>query len=157
MNLVLSAYCHCTRCQRLVGCPFVATLHLAPHVFSWSDAPPSSNASSTSGNHQNINRSSESKLDTYTISEAPHKTRYRCKDCGTPLASFNSAKDKWSVWTLTLDRRSESDGGGIIGWHWAKPTDHIFYDTRVLDVDDELGKWERYADESERVVGKLEQ
>lgn len=51
--------------------------------------------------------------------------------------------------------RPESEGGGLIGWDWAKPTDHIFYGTRIMDIDDDLDKWEGFANQSERVVGKL--
>lgn len=137
MLLVLSAYCHCSRCQRILGCPFVATTHISPHVFSWS-----------------LPQSTISDLaEVFTIIGVKH--RYRCKTCGTNVASFNEAKNKWSVWTSTLDRAPNTESGGelgtITGWEWARPTDHIFYGTRMLDVPDGLPKWEGYAGQSAQI------
>jgi hypothetical protein len=47
-----------------------------------------------------------------------------------------------------LDRNEE---GKIVGWDIAKPTTHIFYGTRMLDVNDNLSKWEGYESKSERL------
>lgn len=86
------------------------------------------------------------------------KHRFRCAECGTSVASLNETKGKWSVWVATLDREepvSESEGNSertMKGWEWAKPTDHIFYGTRMLDVNDGLRKWEGYAHESEEIL-----
>ena len=40
----------------------------------------------------------------------------------------------------------------IKNWDVIKPTAHIFYDTRMLDVNDELPKWKGYGNESERLA-----
>lgn len=149
---VLSAYCHCTRCQRLSGAPFIATVHLPPHVFSWSTPPPpiSTDSGIESGTSPD-ERPISDVTDVYTIIEVKH--RYRCKTCGAGVASYNAKKNKWSVWAATLDRDTSGDDGEgkIIGWEYVKPTAHIFYGTRMLDVNDGLGKWEGYANQSKRI------
>lgn len=76
------------------------------------------------------------------------KRRYRCQNCGSGVASYNEAKNKWSIWAATLDR---DHTGKVVGWDWAKPTDHQFYGTRILDVKDDLPKWEGPAGESEPI------
>lgn len=125
---------HCTRCQKLFGAPFIHTIHLHPATFEWATAPaPISELA-----------------DEYVIIDVKH--RFRCKTCGSHVASWNEAKQKWSVWGATLDRDSD---GKIINWSLVKPTDHIFYGTRMLDVPDDLGKWEGYPNQSEVVITKL--
>ncbi|KAF8295726.1 hypothetical protein DL93DRAFT_2091635 [Clavulina sp. PMI_390] len=84
------------------------------------------------------------------------KHRYRCKTCGANIASWHESKQKWSVWTATFDRKETEGQDGppgtqISGWEWAKPTDHQFYDTRMLDINDGLPKWEGYAEASRRI------
>ncbi|KAK7680190.1 hypothetical protein QCA50_016699 [Cerrena zonata] len=128
---VLSAYCHCTNCQRLKGCPFVHTVHFDASAFRWTHAEP----------HYDH-------LHAYPIPDKPHKTRYRCKNCGACVASHNSTKDKWSIWGVHLERTSE---GKIKDWNVVKPTAHIFYGTRILDIEDSLGKWEGYEGDSGRI------
>jgi hypothetical protein len=76
------------------------------------------------------------------------KRRYRCRICGSNVASYNEARNKWSIWTATLDR---DQVGRIMGWDWAKPTDHQFYGTRLLDIEDDMPKWEGYARQSELI------
>lgn len=41
--------------------------------------------------------------------------------------------------------------GSIKSWDVVKPTAHIFYGTRMLDVNDGLGKWEAYEDKSRKL------
>jgi hypothetical protein len=36
-------------------------------------------------------------------------------------------------------------------WEIVKPDAHIFYGTRMLDINDEMGKWEGYKDVSKRL------
>lgn len=43
----------------------------------------------------------------------------------------------------------ERDGdGNVKDWDKVKATDHIFYDTRLMDVHDGLPKWEGYPEQS---------
>ncbi|TFK70445.1 hypothetical protein BDN72DRAFT_766469 [Pluteus cervinus] len=128
---ILSAYCHCTLCQRVNASPFILSVHFPAASFSWSHAAPH-----------------ESNMDPYAIHHKPWKVRWRCKNCGSVVASNNTKLDKWSIWGAQLERDS---AGRIIGWDEVKPTAHIFYDTRLVDVADDLGKWTGYENESERI------
>jgi len=128
---ILSAFCHCTLCQRLNSAPLIHTLHFPAAAFSWAHAEPC-----------------EALLDSYALLVKPWKTRWRCKSCGGCVASYNSKTEKYSIWGAQLDRNGE---GKIVGWEELKPTAHIFYTTRMVDVDDELGKWEGYENCSKRL------
>jgi len=128
---VLSAYCHCTNCQRLSGCPFVHAMHFKGSDFTWSHAQPH-----------------EAQLDFYIIPSKPHKTRCRCKTCGATVASYNSDTRCWSVWGAQLKRDA---AGKIEAWELVKPSAHMFYGTRMLDIGDNLGKWEGYENRSTRL------
>ncbi|KAF8438171.1 Mss4-like protein [Boletus edulis BED1] len=135
---LLSAYCHCTNCQRLTGnvdlvtgCPFVHTIHFKETDFAWS-----------------WQHMQPSDLDYYENPLKPYKRRFRCKQCGVPVASFNTRTQQYSVWGASLERGLD---GELLGWEQVKPTAHQFYGTRMLDVNDELGKWEGYEGESARI------
>ncbi|KAF8549607.1 hypothetical protein OG21DRAFT_1515022 [Imleria badia] len=130
---LLSAYCHCTNCQRLTGCPFVHTIHVkeTDFVWAWLRTEPTS-----------------SRLDYYENPLKQYKRRFRCKQCGVPVASFNAKTAQYSVRGATLERGSD---GEILEWERVKPTAHQFYGTRMLDVNDELGKWEGYEGKSEKL------
>ncbi|KAI0674325.1 Mss4-like protein [Trametes maxima] len=128
---LLRAFCHCTNCQRLSGCPFVHTIHFPSTAFHWAHPEPH-----------------EVRLDAYVIPSKPWKTRFRCKQCGACVMSANSKAGKCSVWGAHLAR---DDSGKIVYWEAVKPTAHIFYGTRMLDVGDDLGKWEGYESESTRL------
>ncbi|KAF9566959.1 hypothetical protein CPC08DRAFT_681732 [Agrocybe pediades] len=128
---LLSAYCHCTLCQRLNAAAFILTVHFSASQFSWTHAEP----------HNDV-------LDSYSVATKPWKVRWRCKACGCTIASHNTKLDKWSIWGAQLDR---DEGGRIIGLETVRPTAHIFYDTRMVDIHDELGKWAGYESQSERL------
>ncbi|KAH9849353.1 Mss4-like protein [Lenzites betulinus] len=128
---VLRAFCHCTNCQRLSGCPFVHTIHFPAANFSWTHPSP----------HEDF-------LDAYVIPDKPWKTRFRCKKCGACVSSANSKLNKRSVWGAHLARDA---AGKIVDWAKVRPTAHIFYDTRMLDITDDLGKWEGYEGTSKRL------
>lgn len=84
-------------------------------------------------------------LDTYSIPNRPHKTRFRCKTCGACVASYNSTKNTFSIWGAHLRRDRD---GKIERWNDIKPSAHIFYGTRMVDIRDGLGKWEGYEGSS---------
>ncbi|KAH9919991.1 Mss4-like protein [Epithele typhae] len=137
---LLSAFCHCTNCQRLSGCPFVHTVHFLASAFAWTHAPPPGGDPASA-------------LDAYTIPAKPWKTRYRCRTCGACVASANARAETRSVWGAHLARTTAApDGAGrIADWDAVRPTAHIFYGTRMLDVPDGLGKWEGYEGKSARL------
>ncbi len=91
----------------------------------------------------------ESSLEAYVIPAKPHKTRYRCKTCGVCIAGYNTITDKWSIWGVHLERDVDAR---IKGWEVVKPTAHIFYDTRVLDINDDLSKWDGYENKSNPIA-----
>lgn len=151
---LLSAYCHCTLCQRLngmststlgyqslrfkaqyamtcvymSGCAFLHGLHYPTQSFAWT--------------HQN----------TSAIFPNPIPGSYwiiwRCRDCFTFIAAHNISEDKWTVRSAHFRRNTE---GQIENWHLIKPTAHIFYGTRMLDVQDDLPKWDGYEYKSARL------
>ncbi|KAJ3935671.1 MAG: Mss4-like protein [Lentinula lateritia] len=128
---ILSAYCHCTLCQRLAASPCVATIHFPAAAFNWTHAEPR-----------------EAALDVYSVANKPWKNRFRCKGCGACVASYSTTKFKYSVWAGQLERDEE---GKIRNWDLIKPTAHMFYATRMLDFNDGLPKWEGYEGQSKRI------
>ncbi|EED80957.1 predicted protein [Postia placenta Mad-698-R] len=83
----------------------------------------------------------DAQLDTFVIPTKPWKTRYRCKNCGVCVAGRNSQTGNCSIWGATLERTKD---GKIKAWDVVKPTAHIFYGTRMVEVNDDLGKWEGF-------------
>ncbi|KAE9385033.1 hypothetical protein BT96DRAFT_960815 [Gymnopus androsaceus JB14] len=128
---ILSAFCHCTLCQRLAGAPCVATVHFPADVFTWTHPQPH-----------------EATLDMYSVADKPWKNRFRCKSCGACVASYSTTKLKYSIWAGQLER---DEHGRTKNWDIVKPTAHMFYDTRMLDVNDGLPKWEGYEGQSKRL------
>ncbi|KAK0233790.1 Mss4-like protein [Armillaria fumosa] len=126
---LLSAYCHCTLCQRFNAAAFISTIHFSSGAFSWT-------------------RFEEDKVHTFEVTDKPWKRRYRCANCGGAVASYNAKKDEWSVWGAQLDR---DDKGKTMNWEQLKPTAHIFYETRMVDITDDLGKWTGYEGLSTRL------
>lgn len=129
---VTRAFCHCTQCQRLNACPFIHTIHVDALHFTWAHATPH-----------------ESFLDGFVNPSRPWKQRFRCKSCGCTIASKNSKTNRVSVWGAQLER---DDEGKVKRWDEVKPTAHIFYATRMLDIDDGLGKWEGYEGKSKELL-----
>lgn len=106
-------------------------MHFNGPAFSWTHAEP----------HEAV-------LDFYDNHLKPWKRRWRCKKCGSNVASYNSRTEKWSVWGAEMAR---DEFGSIRSWEVAKPSAHIFYGTRMLNVNDDLPKWEGYEGTSRRL------
>ncbi|KAJ7665407.1 Mss4-like protein [Mycena polygramma] len=128
----LSAYCHCTRCQIMNGSAFIWTLHFPASAFTWTHSEPHSAA-----------------LETYVTEGKPWKTRFRCIKCGVCVGSYNTKTEHWSVWGAQFGR---DENGVTKDVESVKPTAHIFYETRMVEVNDQLGKWEGYEGKSTRIV-----
>jgi hypothetical protein len=47
---------------------------------------------------------------------------------------------------------ARDDSGRVLRWDEVRPTAHVFYGTRLLDIEDDLGKWEGYEGESDRIA-----
>ncbi|KAG7452107.1 uncharacterized protein BT62DRAFT_926324 [Guyanagaster necrorhizus] len=126
---LLSAYCHCTLCQRLNAAAFIHTLHFANSAFAWT-------------------RFEGGEVRIYEVADKPWKKRHRCANCGCTVASYNAKKDEWSVWGAQLDR---DNAGKRMNLEKLKPTAHTFYETRMVDIVDDLGKWDGYEGLSNRL------
>ncbi|KAJ6601448.1 Mss4-like protein [Mycena vulgaris] len=124
---LFSVYCHCTQCQRADGAAFVSSMHFKSSAFSWTYAPE---------NEPLIEPMSDFVL-------------YRCKGCHSCAATQMSDSQNWALRATQLAR---DENGKIIDWDGVKPTAHIFYGTRVIDVADDLPKWEGYAGNSTRLA-----
>ncbi|KZP28924.1 hypothetical protein FIBSPDRAFT_237293 [Athelia psychrophila] len=147
---LMSAYCHCTNCQRFTGepnarpapaidyvyylaaCPFVHTAHFDASAFSWTHAGPH-----------------DDQLHSYINPAKSWKKRWGCRTCGSPVSSYNSKTNRVSVWACQLER---DENGKIKNWEIIKPTSHMFYGTRALDIGDDLSKWEGYEGISEKLA-----
>lgn len=114
-DLRLSAYCHCSQCQRLNGAPFIWTTHWAEDAVHWSSttAPPNDDADSDPAVIRPLTRGGArliphegpipfippympdpSFAPSMAVYEAMpmRKWKLRCDHCGTPLGSWNQAK-----------------------------------------------------------------
>jgi hypothetical protein len=65
------------------------------------------------------------------------------------VASHNTKTDKWSVWGVQFER---DESGAMKDLDSVKPTAHIFYETRLVEITDELGKWDGYEGKSTRIL-----
>ncbi|OSX62117.1 hypothetical protein POSPLADRAFT_1143774 [Postia placenta MAD-698-R-SB12] len=112
--------------------PFVHAIHFESSAFAWTHSEPH-----------------DIRLDIFVIPTKPWKTRYRCKNCGVCVASRNSQTGNCSVWGATLERDEDDK---VKAWDVVKPTAHIFYGTRMVEVNDDLGKWEGFEGKSDMVA-----
>jgi hypothetical protein len=97
----LSAYCHCTRCQRFNGAPFVHTMHLPYAAVQWHPSPPAPPPRVSSELLRNDEeRAQQQARPDGAWSEKMHvfeamkerKWKLRCRECGSPMGSWNAAK-----------------------------------------------------------------
>lgn len=65
------------------------------------------------------------------------------------MTSFNSKTQRWSIWAAVLERDEE---GRLKNSEILKPTAHMFYGTRMLNINDGLSKWEGYENSSKRII-----
>ncbi|KAN0066364.1 hypothetical protein ACQY0O_000458 [Thecaphora frezii] len=147
-NLLLSAYCHCTRCQRLNGAPFVWTTHWTKQAVTWSSSDESDGAAASDLVKAKIGNVSS--LDLYE-SVAGEKFKIRCKKCGTPMGSWSEKSQRFSIWPSTLER-PQGDKSKLQGTETFQPSAHMFYgEWKMVEMADQLPKWEGYPDASQRV------
>ena len=65
------------------------------------------------------------------------------------MGSYNVKTKNWSVWGVQFER---DESGATKDLESVKPTAHIFYDTRLVDVKDELSKWDGYENKSTQLL-----
>ncbi|KAF7785196.1 hypothetical protein Agabi119p4_1361 [Agaricus bisporus var. burnettii] len=128
---LLSVYCHCTGCQRRTGAPFIHGLHFPATSFSWT--------------HQN----SDAVFSTTSLNPGSQWLTYRCQTCYTHIGAMNPFLNLWTLRAAHLNRDPATKL--FIDADKIKPTAHIFYDTRVLDVPDGIPKWDGYENKSNRL------
>ena len=90
-DLALSAYCHCSRCQRLNGAPYVWSTHWLYSALSW--YPPSSGPPPGAPDLQDAEGHFSPAMETF-MTMKDRKWKLRCKKCGSPMGSWNAAKAK---------------------------------------------------------------
>ncbi|KAL9713406.1 hypothetical protein Ac2012v2_003015 [Leucoagaricus gongylophorus] len=112
-------------------CPFIHSIHFPASSFNWIHPQPIHDF-----------------LDYYTPTDKPWKKRWRCKTCGACVASYHEKNNRWSVWGAQLEKDEE---GKTKSWEDLRPTVHMFYGTRLLDMNDDLPKWSGYENKSERL------
>ncbi|UZJ53878.1 hypothetical protein CBS101457_003198 [Exobasidium rhododendri] len=171
-DLKLSMYCHCSQCQRLNGAPFVWSTHWSYPSVTWdppaqgpppgAPVPDSSSSSSSFLQPSSPSGHFSPKMQTYENMKG-RKWKLRCKDCGSPIGSWNAAKSKWTIWGVTLEREeAKGEDKGILAqgeynvppdvMTKIKPDHHQFYEAwRAMDINDKLEKWTGYRGESTQV------
>jgi len=78
----------------------------------------------------------------------PKGGNLKCKECGSDVVYKDPEGKECIIWGAQLERDAQ---GKIKDWDTVKPTAHIFYDTRMVDVDDEIGKWTGFENHSEKM------
>jgi hypothetical protein len=118
--------CHCTTCQRLHGAPMQWAAIFHKHHVRF-----------TAGLESLIFYNSEQNR-----SERILPCKVRCSKCGTPIA--DEGRRMWLAFPSLFNfghpaRIPES----------FKPTCHLFYGSRVIDIQDDLPKWSGHKNHSQ--------
>ena len=120
--------CHCKACQTLHGAPLQwAAIFHKHHVRFTAGLDQLRFFNSEQGKNERI---------------LPCKVS--CKKCGTPIA--DEGRRMWLAFPTLFDF---GQGRGTPAAF--KPTCHIFYGRRVLDISDHLPKWSGHKDDSARL------
>ena len=120
--------CHCMACQKLHGAPMQwAAIFHKRHVKLTAGLKLLSFFNSEQGRHERI---------------LPCKVR--CGRCGTPIA--DEGRRMWLAFPSLFDFEHRTGVPDSF-----KPTCHIFYGMRVVDIDDDLPKWSGHKNYSTRL------
>lgn len=88
-DLTLSAFCHCSRCQRINGAPFVHSLHLKYPAVTWDPQPEKQSDDPPRAPETGFSAQAE------TYESLPGKKwKLRCKTCGSPMGTWNGERSK---------------------------------------------------------------
>lgn len=120
--------CHCSTCQVLHGAPmqWAAIFHKQHVRFTAGEA---------------LLRFFNSELDRH---ERILPCKVSCRSCGTPIA--DDGRNMWLAFPTLFDF-----GSPVRVPEAFKPSCHIFYGSRVMDVDDGLPKWAGHKGTSARM------
>ena len=120
--------CHCPVCQRLHGAPMQwAAIFQKRHVRITAGLRDLHFFNSEQGRYERI---------------LPCKIS--CSRCGTPIA--DEGRRMWLAFPSLFDFGHEDEVPGSF-----RPTCHIFYGTRVVEVGDDLPKWSGHKNHSTRL------
>lgn len=119
--------CHCTNCQRLQGAPYTRYAYFPPGAIK-------------------PRPGSEEFVVKFNSSE--NLARYHCGVCGAPVYGVNSAKG-FECMGCPIAALEREPNGKVLNGEGIKLNGHIFYDTRVADVDDGVPKHAGYPPEAE--------
>lgn len=92
-DLKLAAYCHCARCQRLNGAPYIWTNHWLYHAVTWkplADGPPPGAPESSSSSAEGLFSPA---MQTFEALKG-RKWKLRCRQCGSPMGSWNAGRGR---------------------------------------------------------------
>ena len=118
---IVVSICHCTTCQRLLGAPFgVQSMH-SPENFE-------------------CNVGVE---ELWSLETSKTVTRYRCRDCGSPV--FASLRNGHSfvvprsmLFQPSTSHKDNDEHDNDVAY---KPIHHMYYQSRIIDVQDDLPKY----------------
>ena len=110
--------CHCSVCRSLTGAPFsVQSLHARSNV---------------------VCNTSEPEL--WSLATSPHVTRYRCRDCGSPVYATLGAGSGRKIVAVPQSILFREGKFKDLSSDF-QPMHHIYYANRVIDVNDALPKY----------------
>ncbi|CAD7703670.1 unnamed protein product [Ostreobium quekettii] len=121
--------CHCTNCQRLQGAPYTRYAYFPPGAIK-------------------PDTGSEEFAAKFNSSE--NLARYHCRVCGSPVWGVNSAKG-FECMGCPIAALERGPDGRFLGGEGIKLNGHVFYDSRVADVDDGVPKHAGYPPEAAAV------
>jgi hypothetical protein len=109
--------CHCTTCQKLGGGPFgVQSLHRQTNF--------------------KINKPPE---ELWSLQSSKHVTRYRCQTCGSPVyATLSGGKTFVVPRTMLFQDKKKANDNYDDDY---RPRHHMYYGSRIIDVNDDLPKY----------------
>lgn len=117
--------CHCRACQVLHGAPMQWAAIFYKHQVRFSAGL----------DHLRFFNSEQN------MKERILPCKVSCNVCGTPIA--DEGRRMWLSFPVLFEFRKGSEVPDSF-----KPTCHIFYDQRVIDINDNLPKWSRHKNSS---------
>lgn len=143
--------CHCTICQRMNGTPFgIQSLH-KPTNFSLTynkgtddknDKKNKKEGDEDKDGDKSLGSNNIEDSWLWSIQTSKDVTRYRCRECGSPIyATLRQGKIIVVPRTMLFQAGDSGGNGDNIHDPDYQPTHHMHYGSRILDVNDELPKY----------------
>lgn len=119
--------CHCTTCQTIHGAPMQWAVIFHKDAIRF-----------VAGEESLVYYNSDSKQKEHTL-----PCKVSCPDCGTLIA--DEGRRMWLVFPSLFQFDDDEVPESF------KPSCHIFYGQRIVDIDDGLPKWSGHKDKSDRL------